>query len=106
MGFTWIFAFSAAFSGASALWYIYIIINSLQGLYIFFAFTFNRRIGQLWKGKLTGTLSVDKLFESSTTSKLGNRTLQRGDKELANQTGATLLSGHQEEKSSISSSKL
>ncbi|XP_072031880.1 uncharacterized protein [Amphiura filiformis] len=35
MGFTWIFAFLAAFSGISALWYIYIIINSLQGLYIF-----------------------------------------------------------------------
>ena len=86
MGFTWIFAFSAAFSGVSALWYIYIIINSLQGLYIFFAFTFNRRIGQLWKEKLIGKKAVNKSSNSSATTKLGNRSQQDGDQELANQT--------------------
>ncbi|XP_072031875.1 LOW QUALITY PROTEIN: uncharacterized protein [Amphiura filiformis] len=69
MGFTWIFAFSAAFSGVAALWYIYIIINSLQGLYIFFAFTFNVRIGRLWANKVHLTY-----FDDSVVEKSGNKT--------------------------------
>ena len=66
MGFTWMFAFSASFSGIPALWYIYIIINSLQGLYIFFAFVFNQRIARLWSQKL-GLTYVE---ESSSSKKI------------------------------------
>ena len=57
------FAFSASFSGIPALWYVYIIINSLQGLYIFFAFVFNRRIGRLWSQKL-GLTNVEESISS------------------------------------------
>ncbi|XP_072031883.1 uncharacterized protein [Amphiura filiformis] len=67
MGFTWIFAFLAAFSGVSALWYIYIIINSLQGLYIFFAFTFKRNIGRLWLKKFGMESRDDKSSNKKTT---------------------------------------
>ncbi|XP_071804556.1 uncharacterized protein [Asterias amurensis] len=52
MGFTWVFGFSAAFSGAEALWYIFIILNSLQGFFIFLSFTFNDQVKKLWKKML------------------------------------------------------
>ncbi len=52
MGFTWIFGYMAAFTDVEALWYIYIILNSLQGLFIFISFMCNRRVGMLWCTKL------------------------------------------------------
>ena len=52
MGFTWIFGYIAAFTDVEALWYIYIILNSLQGVFIFISFICNRRIGLLWYKKL------------------------------------------------------
>ncbi|XP_072034137.1 uncharacterized protein [Amphiura filiformis] len=53
MGFTWIFGYVASFTGIEVIWYIFIILNSLQGLFIFMSFTFNRRVAALWKKKLT-----------------------------------------------------
>ena len=99
MGFTWIFAFSAAFTGVAAIWYIYIIINSLQGLYIFFAFTLNARIARLWKDKITRTYSGYRTAESSTskTNTIGNTNRSTdslngvGQHELTYQTGNTIL---------------
>ena len=52
MGFTWIFGYIAAFTDVEALWYIYIILNSLQGVFIFVSFICNRRVGLLWIKKL------------------------------------------------------
>ena len=52
MGFTWIFGYIAAFTDVEALWYIYIILNSLQGVFIFISFICNRRVGLLWSKKL------------------------------------------------------
>ncbi|XP_072175597.1 adhesion G protein-coupled receptor E2-like [Diadema setosum] len=49
MGFTWILGYIAAFAGVSVLWYIFIILNSLQGTYIFLAFVVNRRVYWLWR---------------------------------------------------------
>ncbi|ESO97601.1 hypothetical protein LOTGIDRAFT_75883, partial [Lottia gigantea] len=43
MGFTWIIGFVAAMVKHEALWYIYIILNGLQGFFIFLAFVCNRR---------------------------------------------------------------
>ncbi|XP_030843265.1 adhesion G protein-coupled receptor E2-like [Strongylocentrotus purpuratus] len=50
MGFTWFFGFVAAFSKHQAVWYIFIILNSLQGVYIFLAFAATRRVFDLWRG--------------------------------------------------------
>ena len=47
MGFTWIFGFVAAFVGEGWLWYVFIVINSLQGVYIFVAFIANQRVWKL-----------------------------------------------------------
>lgn len=76
MGFTWIFAFTAAFSGVAAMWYIYIIINSLQGLYIFIAFICNVRIRRLWAKKLFGSKTGDDFDTSTTKSRTSKSTEQ------------------------------
>ncbi|XP_071498045.1 uncharacterized protein [Diadema antillarum] len=54
MGLTWAFGFIAAFVDVWALWYVFIILNGLQGFFIFLAFTANRRVYELWKALLTG----------------------------------------------------
>ncbi|ESO90282.1 hypothetical protein LOTGIDRAFT_75877, partial [Lottia gigantea] len=43
MGFTWITGIIAAILEYPALWYIYIILNGLQGFFIFLSFICNRR---------------------------------------------------------------
>lgn len=39
MGMTWTFGFVAPFANIHALWYIFVILNSLQGAFVLFAFT-------------------------------------------------------------------
>ncbi|ESP02203.1 hypothetical protein LOTGIDRAFT_75373, partial [Lottia gigantea] len=43
MGFTWLFGFIAAFANTTALWYVYIVLNGLQGCFTFVSFHFNSR---------------------------------------------------------------
>jgi hypothetical protein len=55
MGFAWIFAFIAACFDMSStagmiFTFIYIILNSMSGLFIFVAFTCNRRVYLLYRG--------------------------------------------------------
>ncbi|XP_072048307.1 adhesion G-protein coupled receptor D1-like [Amphiura filiformis] len=71
MGFTWIFGYVAAFTGIEALWYIFIILNSLQGVFIFISFMCNRRVGLLWSEKLrlTGMIATQKSSTSGTTDR-------------------------------------
>ncbi|XP_063956122.1 uncharacterized protein LOC129276704 isoform X2 [Lytechinus pictus] len=65
MGFTWITAFIIPLSGITALWYIFIVFNGLQGAYIFLAFTVNKRVWSLCKVLMCGDVSEP----PSTTSK-------------------------------------
>ncbi|XP_033123326.1 fibrillin-1-like [Anneissia japonica] len=44
MGFTWIFGFISAFTELEIFRYIFIILNSLQGVFIFMAFTCNKHV--------------------------------------------------------------
>ncbi|CAN7936990.1 unnamed protein product [Ixodes hexagonus] len=39
MGMTWTFGFVAPFANIQALWYVFVILNSLQGAFVLFAFT-------------------------------------------------------------------
>ncbi|RWS23262.1 g-protein coupled receptor 2-like protein [Leptotrombidium deliense] len=43
MGFTWIFAFIASFNGIDYLWYPFTILNGLQGVFIFMAFSLKKK---------------------------------------------------------------
>jgi hypothetical protein len=54
MGFTWIFGFAAPF-GWQFLWYPFIILNCLQGVYIAMAFPLSKRARGLYKRLFTGT---------------------------------------------------
>jgi len=48
MGFTWIFAF-IAMAGLEFVWYPYVILSGLQGVYIAVAFRLNQRSRKLYK---------------------------------------------------------
>ncbi|XP_022101464.1 uncharacterized protein LOC110985056 [Acanthaster planci] len=54
MGFTWIFGFAAAWTDVDTLWYIFIILNSCQGLLVFLAFICNKKVWCLWTNLLCG----------------------------------------------------
>ncbi|XP_072048194.1 uncharacterized protein [Amphiura filiformis] len=71
MGFTWIFGYVAAFTGIEALWYIFIILNSLQGVFIFISFICNRRVGLLWSEKLrfSGMIAARRSSSSGTSDR-------------------------------------
>ena len=67
MGFTWIFGFIATFADTPALWYIFVILNTLQGLFICLAFVCNKNVAKLFKhmckkqvlsNRSTGTTTV------------------------------------------------
>ena len=54
MGLTWVFAFVAAFSDVQVLWYLFIIFNTLQGLFICLAFICTKKVYRLLKEKIGG----------------------------------------------------
>ena len=51
MGLTWIFGFIATSTQSEVMWYLFIVFNSLQGLFIFLAFVCNRRVLGLLREK-------------------------------------------------------
>ncbi|XP_022110632.1 uncharacterized protein LOC110990104 [Acanthaster planci] len=70
MGFTWIFGCLANRINHEVLWYLFVVLNSLQGVFIFLSFGCNRRIRDLWREKLglkpqSGTSSDAKTKKSS-----------------------------------------
>ncbi|KAL9971178.1 hypothetical protein ACROYT_G023670 [Oculina patagonica] len=54
MGATWILGIAANLKALSFLWYPYVVLNSLQGLFIFLSFAVSGRALELYKSKLTG----------------------------------------------------
>ncbi|KAK6191499.1 hypothetical protein SNE40_003172 [Patella caerulea] len=58
MGFSWIFGFIASYTNVQALWYVYIILNGLQGMFIFLSFSVNTRT----RGLLTQRISASRFF--------------------------------------------
>ena len=67
MGFTWAAGFAAAFTEEVALWWVYILLNGLQGTFIAFSFVLNARFVRALKAKFMakkkdhgGVGSVDK----------------------------------------------
>ncbi|XP_046583685.1 G-protein coupled receptor Mth2-like [Haliotis rubra] len=55
MGVSWCTSFGAAFADVSILWYMFIILNGLQGFYIFVSFVCTDRVKRLLLKKFTGT---------------------------------------------------
>ncbi|XP_054752952.2 uncharacterized protein LOC129258746 [Lytechinus pictus] len=66
MGFTWVIGFVAAYVRTPVVWYIFVVLNSLQGTFIFAAFMCNLRVWQLWiKGMPTKSSSIMSIPKSS-----------------------------------------
>lgn len=53
MGLSWIFGLIASYIENEYLWYSFIFLNTLQGLFIFIAFCCNAKVGNYFKEKLT-----------------------------------------------------
>ncbi|CAH1775411.1 unnamed protein product, partial [Owenia fusiformis] len=67
MGLTWIFAFIASFH--TVLWYVFIVLNASQGVYIFIAFVVRRPIWlNLWNKKVLGTTKTTSHSDSCDTT--------------------------------------
>ena len=66
MGFTWLFGFLANLTVLTVFWYVFIVLNTLQGVFIAMSFVFTRRVMRRYQALITG-----KEFESSTGSHTG-----------------------------------
>lgn len=77
MGVTWVMAFVAMATGREELWYVFIILNSLQGVWIFVSFVCTHKVFRLAGeacGHKTGTTHFSSRFSSrSKTSSSGTK---------------------------------
>ena len=49
MGITWIFGFAATFADVQVLWYIFVVLNTLQGLFICLTFMCTKNVFKLFR---------------------------------------------------------
>ncbi|XP_068223141.1 adhesion G protein-coupled receptor E2-like [Palaemon carinicauda] len=61
MGFTWLFGTVAGYLQVEAVYYIFVVLNTLQGVFIFLAFTFRRKV---WRALVATSHNV---FEKGTS---------------------------------------
>ena len=69
MGLTWIFGFIAASTDGSFLWYVFIILNTLQGLFICLAFVFTQKVLKLLKETFVKSVRRETDSTKSTVTK-------------------------------------
>ena len=83
MGVSWIFGFVAAFVGHDALWIVFIILNALQGVFIFISFMCKKNV---YKEVRTLTQTTKSSTESTSLplSNRSGRTTSLQDKALSN----------------------
>jgi hypothetical protein len=55
MGLTWMFGFLASVVGSPALWYVFIVFNTTQGLMIGMGFSFNKRIFRMYSSEYSAS---------------------------------------------------
>ena len=65
MGMTWINGLAAGFVDCEPIWYVFVVLNALQGLFIFMAFTCNKRV----LSSLRDRSSCARFSENDNTSK-------------------------------------
>jgi len=67
MGFTWAAGFLAAFTEVAAFWWVYIVLNGLQGTFIAFSFVLNARLLRFLKNKMSNTNAASGIDSKSRT---------------------------------------
>ena len=77
MGLTWVFGFIASLVDLPVLWYVFVVFNTLQGAFIFFAFVCTRKVFRLLQERvrthpaIIGSGQTDK-HQSSSGLKSGS----------------------------------
>ncbi|XP_038051390.1 uncharacterized protein LOC119724415 [Patiria miniata] len=88
-GVCWLLAFVSVAVNHVILSYINVIVNSLQGVFIFMAFCLNRRVRALWRGRLLGRDATR--FEAGRT-KVGTKASNSKEKHAVTATRTTTVS--------------
>ena len=70
MGFTWLFGFLANVDALHFCWYLFIVCNTLQGVFIYFSFALSQQSRQLWRGSLHTFSTESDIFRFIKTSTL------------------------------------
>ena len=65
MGLTWVFAFVANATNLTVLWYMFIVFNTLQGLFIALSFLCTKKVGRLLLDRYAAVISS---FSNSSSS--------------------------------------
>ncbi|XP_033640568.1 uncharacterized protein LOC117300831 [Asterias rubens] len=91
VGLTWLFGFlSQSLTGIIPFSYIYLILNYLQGVFIFFAFCFNQKVRGLWAEKL----SVQRFAESKAVPSRLRKSLMKKSTENTALASSTVVSSN------------
>ena len=69
MGFNWIFAILLSWIEESAIFYLHIICNSLQGVFIFTCFCANKRVWNMYKELIFSESPMKRIQSDSSVSK-------------------------------------
>lgn len=80
MGLTWIIGLVAGFLNVTEVWYVFIALNTLQGVFIFVAFSCNRKVFNSVRSRLRGDQPVTaSSFSSMLSSKQKRSNDTNGD---------------------------
>ncbi|XP_068697793.1 uncharacterized protein [Montipora foliosa] len=82
MGVTWILGIAANVQALSFLWYPYVVLNSLQGLFIFLSFAASRRSLELYRAKIA-------ILRNRCSPNAAKNTLRTKDKIVDTRSGKT-----------------
>ena len=93
MGLTWIVGFLASFSNSMYLWYIFVILNTLQGLFIFIGFSCKRKAMSTIKSKMAYLSSITR--SSSLGEIITPRTYSTGINQNLRKSEDTIISSKQ-----------
>uniref|UniRef100_T1IQX9 G-protein coupled receptors family 2 profile 2 domain-containing protein n=1 Tax=Strigamia maritima TaxID=126957 RepID=T1IQX9_STRMM len=94
MGLTWLMGIIAALSDFEVFWYIFVCLNTLQGLFIFFAFTCTKKVMRSFYARLTGRGLIGRKFtlaNSTSASRATNKSGLEPKNSHSSQTSRTSL---------------
>ncbi|XP_072042957.1 uncharacterized protein [Amphiura filiformis] len=71
MGLVWILGFIAAFTDITVMWWIFVLVCSTQGCFIFIFFALNRRVRRMWRIKfenrpIKSAIQLNSIKQTST----------------------------------------
>ncbi|XP_076366015.1 uncharacterized protein LOC143254969 [Tachypleus tridentatus] len=72
MGLSWIFGLVAGYSGLESLWYVFVVFNTLQGMFIFFAFSCTKKVRTYFADKMSSLTKPSAYRTTSLNSGTGS----------------------------------